>query len=188
MDPVSAHANARHAALRRTAAKVLIGLCIASGLLIADGGIVQFQSQAGPFFVTMFSAPVPLRVGVADLSVMVQSVNDRNSVLDCEVTLQLSKAGEHDIRVAATRAQATNKLLYAAHPVLQQAGKWSVRVAIEARGDTVRVNGEIEVLPQLPPLIVYWPYFALLPVAVAFFALNQWLKRTRKVTNPRVRP
>ena len=51
-------------------------------LLFADGGIVQFQKQAGPFFVTVFSAPVPLRVGAADLSVMVQKADDRSEVLD----------------------------------------------------------------------------------------------------------
>jgi len=163
-------------------------LCVGIGLLVADGGIVQFQRQAGPFFVTVFSAPVPLRVGVADLSVMVQTFDDRRDVLGCDVMLHLSKPGEREIRVAATRAQATNKLLYAAHPVLQQAGKWNVSVEIKARGDTVRVNGDLVVLPELPPLIAYWPYFAVLPVAVAFFALNQWLKARRNIRNPRARP
>jgi hypothetical protein len=188
VDLTSANANARHAALRRIAGKILIAFCIGTGLLIADGGIVQFQKQAGPFFVTVFSAPVPLRVGAADLSVMVQTINDRTNVLDCDVMLYLSKPGEHNIRIAATRAQATNKLLYAAHPVLRQAGKWNVSVEIKAIGDTVRVNGELAVLPELAPLIAYWPYFAVLPVAVALFALNQWLKARRKVRNPRARP
>lgn len=188
VDLTSANANARHAALRRIATRFLIGLCVAIGLLVADGGIVQFRTQAGPFLVTVFSAPVPLRVGVADLSVMVQRLNDRSEELDCNVMLHLSKPGERDIRVAATRAQATNKILYAAHPVLQKAGNWNLTLEIKARGDAARVNGAITVLPQLPPLIAYWPYFAVLPAAVALFALNQWLKRRRKVINPRVRP
>ena len=119
---------------------------------------------------------------------MVQTFDDRRDVLGCDVMLHLSKPGEREIRVAATRAQATNKLLYAAHPVLQQAGKWNVSVEIKARGDTVRVNGDLVVLPELPPLIAYWPYFAVLPVAVAFFALNQWLKARRNIRNPRARP
>lgn len=174
--------------MTRIAGGLLIGSWVAIGLLVADGGIIQFQKQAGPFFVTVFTAPVPLRVGIADLSVMVQTFDDRSDVLDCDVMLHLSKPGERDIRVAVTRAQATNKLLYAAHPVLPQAGQWNVSIEIKRRGASVRVNGEIAVLPQLVPLIAYWPYFALLPVAVALFALNQWLKARRKVRNPRARP
>jgi hypothetical protein len=186
VDPVSANANARHAALSRI--RVLAGLCLAARFLVADGGIVQFQKQAGRFFITLFTAPVPLRVGVADLSVMVQKIEDRSAVLDCDVVLQLYHPNESDIRVAATRAQATNKLLYAAQPVLQRPGKWHVTVEIKTRGDTVRVAGDMIVLPEEAPLTAHWPYFAVLPLAVALFALNQWLKARRRVRNPRARP
>ncbi|MGI9069991.1 MAG: hypothetical protein ACR2JB_01345 [Bryobacteraceae bacterium] len=164
------------------------GLCLAARSLSADGGIVQFQKQAGPFFVTVFSAPVPLRVGPADLSVMVQRADDRSEMLDCRAILHLAKAGERDIEAPATRAQATNKLLYAAAIVFPSPGKWRLTVGIKERDDTVRVNGELAVLPELPPLIAHWPYFALLPVAVALFGLNQWLKARRKARSPRARP
>jgi hypothetical protein len=186
VDPVSTNANARHAALSRI--RILAGLFLATHFLVADGGIVQFQKQAGPFVITLFSAPVPLRVGAADLSVMVQKMEDRSAVLDCDVVLELSHPGESDIRVAASRAQATNKLLYAAQPVLQKPGKWHVDVEIKARGDTVHAAGDMIVLPQEAPLIAHWPYFAVLPIAVALFALNQWLKARRRVRNPRARP
>ena len=186
VDTVSANANARHAALSRI--RIFAGLCLAAHFLFADGGIVQFQKQAGSFVVTLFSAPVPLRVGAADLSVMVQKIEDRSAVLDCEVFLQLSHPGEPDIRVAATRAQATNKLLYAAHPLLQRSGMWHVIVEIKASGDTVRVAGDMIVLPEEAPLIAHWPYFAVLPVAVGLFVLNQWLKARRRVRNPQARP
>ncbi len=168
--------------------RILAGLCLATCFLVADGGIVQFQKQAGPFLITLFSAPVPLRAGTADLSAMVQKIEDRSAVLDCAVVLQLSHPGERDIHVAATRAQATNKLLYAAHPVLQRPGKWHVAVEIKSRGNTVRVAGDMMVLPEEAPVIAHWPYFAVLPVAVGLFALNQWLKASRKVRNPRARP
>lgn len=186
MDPFPANANARHAALSRI--RILAGLYLAARFLVADGGTVQFQRQAGPFVITLFSAPEPVRVGAADLSVMVQEIEDRSAVLDCDVVLQLSHPGESDIRVAATRAQATDKLLYAAQPVLQRPGKWHVTVEIKVRGYTVRTAGDMVVLPEEPPLIAHWQYFAVLPVAVALFALNQWLKARRKVRNPRARP
>jgi hypothetical protein len=186
VDTISAHANARHAALSRI--RILAGLCFAAYFLLGDGGIVQFQKQTGQFLITVFSAPVPLRVGVADLSVMVQKTDNRSAVLDCDVLLQLSHPGERDIRVAATRAQASNKLLYAAHPLLERSGTWHATVEIKTRGDTVRVAGDMLVAPQEPPFIAYWPYFALLPAAVALFGLNQWLKTRRKLRNPRARP
>lgn len=119
---------------------------------------------------------------------MVQKTDDRTDVLNCGVVLQLSKSGEPGIQAIATRAQATNKLLYAAPIVFLSAGSWHLTVDIEARGNTVRAIGDVTVLPRLPPLIAYWSYLALFPVAVALFALNQWLKARRRVRNPRVRP
>ncbi|MFL6350947.1 MAG: hypothetical protein ACJ74Z_03735 [Bryobacteraceae bacterium] len=157
-------------------------------VVFADGGTVQFQKQAGPFIVSVFSAPVPLRVGPADLTVMVQKAADRRNVLNCDVMLVLSKPGEHDVRIAATRARATNKLLYAAPVALPSAGTWHLTIYVSDKRDTARVNGDLAVLPGLPPLIADWPYFALLPMAVALFGLNQWLKTKRKSSNPRARP
>jgi hypothetical protein len=188
VDLISANANARHAALRTISGGLFTGFLIAIGLVLADGGLAQFQSEAGGFVITVFSAPVPLRVGLADLTVMVQKADDRSDVLDCDVTMHLAKPGEEDVSVAAIRAQARNKLLYAAHPVLRKAGKWNVSVEVKGRRETARVNGELTVLPKLPPSIAYWPYFAALPIAVTLFALNQWLKAQRKVKNLRARP
>lgn len=164
------------------------GLCLATRLLFADGGVVQFQKQAGPFFVTVFSAPVPLRVGASDLSVMVQKADDRSEVLDCLVTLRLTKPGDRGIQALATRAQARNKLLYATPIIFPSAGTWHLTVNVKQRDETVGVNGELTVLPELPPLIAHWSYFAVLPVAFVLFALNQWLKARRKIRSPRARP
>jgi hypothetical protein len=188
VDLISANANARHAALRRISGGLLTGFLVAIRLVLADGGLAQFQSEAGGFIITVFSAPVPLRVGVADLTVMVQKADDRSDVLDCDVTLHLSKPGEEAISVAATPAQARNKLLYAAHPVLRKAGKWNLSVDVKRRRETAHVNGKLTVLPELPPSIAYWPYFAVLPITVTLFALNQWLKSQRKVKNLLARP
>lgn len=96
--------------------------------------------------------------------------------------------GARIIRREATRAQATNKLLYAASVPLEKAGKWNADVAIAARGQSFYAQGEINVLSSEPRMIAYWPYFAALPVAVGLFFLNQRLKRTRRISYPRARP
>ena len=169
-------------------AGILIGLCASASLVLSDGGTVQFQKQVGPFLVTLFSSPAPLRVGVADLSVLVQRAEDRTDVLDCRVTLRLAKPGEQGIRVDATRAQATNKLLYAASAVLPEPGKWSAEVEISANGRTFQAPGELDVSPPQPRVITYWPYFVLPAVAVLLFVLNQWLKARRNIRNRPGRP
>jgi hypothetical protein len=180
------HANGAQVLLRSF--NLLVGLCLVIPLLFGDGGTVQFQKQAGPFLVTIFSAPVPLRVGAADLSVMVQRATDRSNLLDCSVDLRLSRPGESRIHANATRAQATNKLMYAARVVFPAPGKWHLDVGVNAQRDTIHVAGDVPVLPQQEPLIAYWPYFAVLPTALVLFGLNQWLKAKRNVRNPRARP
>ncbi len=161
-------------------ARLHICICLLAPLLFADGGAVQFRKQAGPLSITVFSAPAPLRAGSADLSVLVQTAADSEAVLDATVTLRLSKPGEPSIDIPATRAQATNKLLYAAQPLLPSAGRWQIDVQVSWNGNTFEAPGEITVLPQASPLNSFWPYFALAPVAVLLFLANQWLKQRRR--------
>ena len=153
---------------------------LAATLLFADGGAVLFRKQVGPLLITVFGAPVPLHAGRADLSVLVQTGLDTSAVLNATVLLRLSKAGERDIEVAATRAQATNKLLYAAHPILRSAGAWSLNVRVAVNGNAFDTLGEIMVLPPETSLTSYWPYFAMVPAGMLLFLANQWLKSRRR--------
>ena len=57
---------------------------VAMNLLLADGGAVQFRRQTGPVIITLFSAPVPLRAGPADLSVLVQNARDGSPILNAK--------------------------------------------------------------------------------------------------------
>jgi hypothetical protein len=159
--------------------KIRAYLCtfLAASLLLADGGALQFRRQTGPLSIALFSAPVPLRVGAADLSVLVETAADSTAVLDASVELQLSKPGEQPIVVAATRTQATNKLLYAARPLLPSAGVWNVTLQVTRSGSTFAVPGSITVLPPASPVGAFWPYFALVPAGLLLFLANQWLKK-----------
>ena len=55
----------------------------------ADGGVIVLDGQAGPFLVTAFAAPAPLRAGPVDLSVLVRDAQSGQPVLDAEVRLVL---------------------------------------------------------------------------------------------------
>ena len=164
--------------------KAFFVLLLGASTAWGDGGAVLFSGTAGPYLVTLFGSPVPLRAGAADFSVLVQNASRRAPVLDANVVLRLSKAGQRAIVARASRSAATNKLLYAATLQLPSAGEWQMQVDSNGIG----VTGAVIVLPEQPQWIAYWPYFAIVPTAIALFAINQWLKAKRRVRNLQAPP
>src|SRR5262249_44815805 len=131
-----------------------------------DGGIVLFHEARDPFSVTIFVAPETARGGLADLSVLVQWRTNGQVVLDADVSLTLdpptgSTMSQTDpvcslpwaaagvqfpdgiplpMTVRATRAQAANKLLYAAPLKLNAAGDWRLHVIVSRGSDYARFD------------------------------------------------
>ena len=163
---------------------------ISSRLALADGGVIQIRKEAGPFRITLFSTPAPLRAGPADLSVLVESAKSGETLLDAKVVLLLQPLRGADaskrLELEATRAQATNKLLYAALPDLSEQGEWSVRIDVQEGSRHASAAGTIEVLPPPPALLADWPYFAAVPLLIGLFILNQYLRR-RQLASVRAR-
>jgi hypothetical protein len=159
--------------------------------VFADGSIMLFRKRADPFVVTAFSEPVPARVGLTDLSVMLQNASDDKTVLDAAVILRLKKSSAGTITevvAPATHVKATNKLLYAAHVTLPSAGEWQLSVDIKQGNTTASVSGAISVLPQEAPAVTYWPYFVMVPLFVLLFILNRWLRSKWGIRRPPSRP
>ena len=148
---------------------------------LADGGLVRLSQATGPFVVTVFSAPTPLHAGAADFSVLVQSRETNQPVLDADVLLRFEPRvnGAAPLVVAATRRAATNKLLYVAALDLPAPGTWEVRVVVRHSSGDGEVALTVGVEPAAPPLVSFWPYFLFPPVAIALFALHQWLRLSR---------
>jgi hypothetical protein len=144
-----------------------------------DGGVVQFNGPAGPFDVAVFTAPTPLRAGPVDISVLIRERTDQRPILDAEVVLQLVPANATGpaITAAATREQATNKLLYAALVDLPAPGAWNMRVTVRHGAAAATVAQHLEAARALPPLLAFWPYLAMPPVCIALFILHQRLSR-----------
>jgi hypothetical protein len=189
LDFFPADANARHDALISSKQAPLV-LAFAPILLFADGGSLVLRKQVGRLTISIFSAPQPLRVGSADLSVMVQETNDRSTILDATVKIHLIKSrsdGISDVSEPATHANADNKLLYAARVNLPSSGAWRVVADIKSEKGSGQIEGEINVLDQQPAIISYWADFALVPLIVLLFVINRWLKRNR-VKSARRRP
>jgi len=190
MDSSSTYANARRDEVRVFINRLaILAACLhlIASLSIADGGAVLSRVHTGSLIVTVFSTSVPLRVGAADLSVMVQTAASGSLELDADIDLRLSKPGGPEIRIAATRTRSANKLLYTAQPILPSPGEWHLDVHVQANGNTIAVPVSISVLTADPPLVTYWPYFLAVPLGMLLFILNQWLKsrmqpRRRAVT------
>ncbi len=164
----------------------IVLLCTSAASLLADGGKVIFNRKAGAFDITFFAAESPVRVGRADLSVMVQNSVTKTPVLDADVRLHFVRreAGTiAEISVPARHDQATNKLLYAATLDLNTPGNYRTEIAVQTKTESALVTGDLEVLPPEPPLLAHWPYFAALPVVVLLFVLNQRLKLKRRAAN-----
>ncbi|MBV8865032.1 MAG: FixH family protein [Acidobacteriaceae bacterium] len=170
--------------------RILLVFLIAAEIIFADGGTLVLRKQAGPLTISIFSSPEPLRVGPADLSVMVQKRNDKSEVLDAKVSLHLTHSnpdGIAEVFARATHANATNKLLYASRVNLASAGVWRLAAMVDSKNGSAEVAGEVTVRPPQPPILAYWPYFTLVPLIIALFVVNQWLKGRRKLRRPLAR-
>ena len=177
------HGKTFTANIRATVAIALLSGAIGYVLGItgahADGGTVQFRKSVGPFSITVFTTPSPLRSGPVDISLMIQSSDNQQPLLDCATEVQLRKEGEVSIRSEATHGAAQNKLSYAAQVRVPKSGVWDLDVTIRRGDDSAKVSGAITVAASNPFLLVYWRSLAIPPILISLFALNQWLKRRR---------
>ena len=141
-----------------------------------DGGLLRLTESAGPFDISVFTAPTPLRVGAADVSVMVLERAGRAPVLDADVQVTLHRR-ELERASIATHDAATNKLLYAAWLDVPEPGKWSLDVRVQSPAGTGVVSCGLDVAAPLSPLEAFWPYIVFPAVAIGLFAVHQRLKR-----------
>jgi hypothetical protein len=157
---------------------------------------MRAREVQGPFMVTIFTASQPQQDSLVDVSVMVQERDSNDAILDATVKLMFTPpsgsfaepieqtcgtsgmAGLDSERftVAATRRQASNKMLYAAPIRLNAAGNWQLQAFIKRNEDAVKIACTLPVSPPPRKLIALLPYLILPPLMVALFAVNQWLR------------
>jgi hypothetical protein len=145
----------------------------------ADQGTVQLVQRNGPFVVTVFTAPAPLRAGPIDVSVMVQNQLDQQPVLDGQVLVELQSENGVVVRAEALRGQAENDLLYAALINVPAPGRWVLEVTTSRGQDSAKIVGTIIVASAKGFWFSNWRSLALPPIVIVLFVLNQWLKKRR---------
>ncbi len=178
---------------RRFFGFALLCFFASAAVAFADGGVVLAEQTSGPYHITLFGSPSPLRAGAADISVFLQDAKTGEPILDPSVTVQLQATSgaardawlppccsmKSDTRpVSATHANAQNKLLYAANLLVASSGPHEIQVRI-GKENTAALRAKINIEPPFPPVTAYWAYLAFPPLAIAGFALNQRLRRRR---------
>jgi hypothetical protein len=149
---------------------VLTAIAAAAPRARADGGQVQYSGTAGPYRVTVFTQPVPLRAGPADFSVLVQDPRTGDVLLDGSVRIDvvaLDPPGA-TIPVMPSRAAATNKLLRAAMVHLPAGGKYHALVVVAAARGAAQAEFNFEAAPALPPWrsLLPWLLWPAVPIAL----------------------
>lgn len=157
----------------------IVAVLACGGTVMANGGTLQVAREpAGPYAVTVFTDPSPLRVGEVDVSVLVERAGSDDLVQDARVTVtaepveQVGRGGTFD----ATHEQATNKLFYAAQVELPSEGTWRIGVRVTGRlgdgGITFDANVEPAGLLDRPLILLV---LAALPASFALW----WSFRSR---------
>lgn len=142
-----------------------------------DGGQVRFSRRSGPYVITVFTTPTPLRVGRADVSVMVQDPETEQIAGNVEVSVHLtSRQGRVSTRAyPATRKQATNKLLEAATVDFPSPGWWTIAVKVKGTQGPSQVQFTTEVLAKSPPWFSFFPWIAWPLAPIGLFALREFV-------------
>jgi hypothetical protein len=167
---------------------------------LADGGAIQFQGDAGPFHVTVFTLPPILSAGSVDVTVLIQDRSKLNPLLDALVTLDFAAqaGGKAFLRKEAWAPPACapnlpaslanmpaklnhgeNRLLYGALVQIPYSGIWNLRVNIQRDSETKSVETLLKVNSPAPPPLAYWHLFMLPPIAVLGFILNRMARKSR---------
>lgn len=189
--------------MKRLGLFLLVAMAFIPRLAQADGGIVRARETRGPLIITIFTASEVFTASPAEVSVMVQDRETHQIVMDAVVELALVQPNESAKQIStspspslaghkmgrdsetmdkpsiirAAAGQGTNNLLYSANVVFPRVGDWSLHVSVRRGQNDATVDCTLPVALRAGRLADLWPYLAVIPVAIALFALNQWLRR-----------
>jgi hypothetical protein len=159
-------------ALRALAALLLLGLW--ARVTYADGGTILLHQDAGAFTVTLFAASQPLRVGPADLSVMVQDKASGDVLLDPVV--EVTSASQ---TVRLQSGQGGNRLVQAGLITYSHPGDWPITLVVQRGNGVARLSTTCRVEADHSRTLLIW-FYVLLPAGIiVLFLLHQTLKQRK---------
>jgi hypothetical protein len=156
--------------------KKLFLVVLTAVVVRGDGVAVPLKDASGPFLVTIFTAPDPLRAGPVDVNVLVQARTTGAALVDSTLTFEIQD-GPDGLR-SAKPGRSKNGLVQSATLDLRP-GLWRLRVSVSEGGETGEVATDLHVVAAGPRLGTVWPLLSIPPAAIALFILHQTLARRR---------
>jgi hypothetical protein len=152
-----------------------------AGAARGDGGVLRLSQSSGPFVISVFTAPEPLRAGRAELSVLVQA---RGAVvLDATVALLVRAPDGTEQTLAATPGTANNQLFHSAVVELPTPGRWELRVTVRQAGLSATASCLLDVAPRATGLAAHW-----MPLSLPLLCILLFVWRERLLAPRRRRP
>lgn len=183
--------------------RLVLALCVLCLLAIiapipsarADGGVILDRKVVGPYDITVFASPAPIRAGPVDFSVLVQDPATRAPYFDAEVAMAWSaeadafpawlppccSMGTAD-KAEATRNHSENKMLYSAIMPVKSQGASKLLVRVTRNGETYTMTCHLNAGPPQPPVLAYWPVLAFPPLLILGFGIHQRLVRKGRIS------
>lgn len=164
---------------------VMIATLATADVARADGGTVRLSEVFGGCRVTAFTSPTPLRVGQADVSVLVADPESDRPMSSADVHVRIRPVGQTwRAWQPVTFEAATNKLFRMATIDLSHAGTWEAELRIDGPGGRAATRFTFEVDPPLPRWLdlaawIFWPI-----VPIALFAVREVARGQRRSPAP----
>ena len=175
-------------------------LLTASAVLRADGGITIGQIRREGLRITVFAAPVPVRAGPLDVTLLVQELPSNQPVTDAVLACSVRKLGPPSpnsvrlpawcssiapgTRVRATFAHSRNKLLSGAYLPLTEPGRWELSIHVARGPAAFTATLPLDVAASQPPIAKWWPLIALVPAAILLYIWRARLVRSSRPSQP----
>jgi hypothetical protein len=161
---------------------LILGSLLLAGVARADGGVLRLSQASGPFVISLFTAPEPLRTGRAEVSVLVQARG--TVVLDAAVELRVRAPDGTEQTLAVTHAAANNQLLQSAFVELRTPGRWALFVTARQAGAAATVSYDLDVPPATASVAAHWVPLALPALCILLFVWRERLLRQRGLCQP----
>jgi hypothetical protein len=153
--------------------RALVAWLLLTGVARGDG-VLRLSQASGPFTISVFTAPEPLRAGRAEVSVLVQ---ERSTVvLDAAVELRLRAPDGAEDTLAVAHAAGNNQLLQSAFVELRTPGRWELAVAARRAGISATVSCSLDVAPASAGLGAHWALLALPALCILLFVWRERLQ------------
>ena len=141
------------------------------------------MERQGPYRISVFTSPDPLRAGPIDISVLLQDAETGMPITNAQINVSLtpSTGRGRTIHAVATNAAATNKLLSAALVELPEPGLWDIEIACLAQHSAAQVQFRADAGPRSAGWLNVWPWFSWPAGVVIMFVVHRRLVSRRKI-------